>query len=490
MTAPVIAAPGVETVVVLNRHTRVRDGGTTLVGGSPTRVLHLTEPAARLLDGGTLRATTPVGRALAERLVDTGLADPVLASLPEVAPDAVTVVVPVRDRPAQLDRLLAALGSTLRVVVVDDGSHDPAAIAAVVAAHGATLHPLNPNVGPAGARNAGLAQAATPYVAFVDSDVVATAAAITSLLRHFADPRVALVAPRVMPLAGALRSPVAAYEGARSSLDPGPDPALVRPRSRVSWVATACVVARVTALGEGFCEELRVAEDVDLVWRLCAGGWRVRYEPAVQVEHEHRADLAAWMSRKAFYGTGAALLAARHGALVAPAVLSPWSVLAVGAALCQRRWSAPVVVVTCAVVTARIARRVPRSRRPVRLAVSLTLTGLGAASGQASALMLRHWWPVTLGAALVSRRARRAVVVAGMVDAAVEHRRTAPALAFAPFMLVRRLDDLAYGAGVWLGALRARSARALVPDVTSSRRTRSDPAHPRAGASGGTIRSC
>jgi len=474
VTAP--ALPTVDVVVALSRHTRVRDGGTTLVGGSPTRVLHLSESAARLLDGGTLRATTPVARALAERLVETGLANPVLAALPEVAADTVTVVVPVRDRPAQLDRLLDALGRSLRVVVVDDGSHEPAAVAAVVAAHGATLLPLSANVGPAGARNAGLAQVGTPYVAFVDSDVVATADAITSLLRHFADPRVALVAPRVMPLGGSSRSPVAAYEGARSSLDPGPDPALVRPRSRVSWVATACVVARVSALGAGFSDELRVAEDVDLVWRLCADDWRVRYEPDVRVEHEHRADLAAWLSRKAYYGTGAALLADRHGALVAPAVLSPWSVLAVGAALCQRRWSAPVVALTCAVVTARIARRVPRSRRPVRLAATLTLTGLGAASGQASALMLRHWWPLTLVACLVSGRARRAVVVAGLVDAAVEHRRTAPPLAFGPFLLVRRLDDLAYGAGVWMGALQARSVRALLPDLTTSRRRRCEPA--------------
>ena len=94
MTAP--ALPTVDVVVALSRHTRVRDGGTTLVGGSPTRVLHLTGSAARLLDGGTLRATTPVARALAERLVETGLANPVLASLPEVAAVAVTVVGPVR----------------------------------------------------------------------------------------------------------------------------------------------------------------------------------------------------------------------------------------------------------------------------------------------------------------------------------------------------------------------------------------------------------
>ena len=31
------------------------------------------------------------------------------------------------------------------------------------------------------------------------------------------------------------------------------------------------------------------------------------------------------------------------------------------------------------------------------------------------------------------------------------------------YLLLKRVDDLAYGAGVWTGAVRARSARALLP---------------------------
>jgi len=31
------------------------------------------------------------------------------------------------------------------------------------------------------------------------------------------------------------------------------------------------------------------------------------------------------------------------------------------------------------------------------------------------------------------------------------------------FIVARRLDDLAYGAGLWWGALRSRSPRALLP---------------------------
>ena len=38
--------------------------------------------------------------------------------------------------------------------------------------------------------------------------------------------------------------------------------------------------------GAVFDPALRVGEDVDLVWRLVAAGLAVRYDPAVEVEHD------------------------------------------------------------------------------------------------------------------------------------------------------------------------------------------------------------
>ena len=47
-----------------------------------------------------------------------------------------------------------------------------------------------------------------------------------------------------------------------------------------------------TALREvdGFDPELRLGEDVDLVWRLDAAGWRCRYEPSVSVFHSSQSS--------------------------------------------------------------------------------------------------------------------------------------------------------------------------------------------------------
>ncbi|MFF1877884.1 mycofactocin biosynthesis glycosyltransferase MftF [Leifsonia sp. NPDC058230] len=452
--------------VRLNSSVRRRDRGRALVGGSPTRVLFLTDEALALLDGDTITVRDPRSRALADRLVDAGMADPIFAELAPLDPALVTFVVPVFGREEMLDRLLHSLGSGASVIVVDDLSPDRPAVAAVAAAHNATYLPLETNVGPAGARNAGLREVSTPFVAFVDSDVVVAPDALATLLRHFSDPLVALAAPRVRGLfQGRDTNWIGRYENARSSLDLGERPGLVRQRSPVSWVPSTFIVARVSALGDGFSPGMREGEDVDLVWRLADAGWRVRYEPSATVYHDHRARFGAWLGRKSFYGSSAHPLSQRHGRDIAPAVLAPWSAGVLLALLAQRRWSLPAALLISVFAAVRIAARLGRSEHPYRVAAGLTAQGVSASLTQASALLLRHWWPLALVGSLVSRRVRRAVVAAAVVDSVVEYARTRPQLDPLRFALARRLDDLAYGAGVWWGALKGRSVGALLPEV-------------------------
>ncbi|PUA81628.1 mycofactocin biosynthesis glycosyltransferase MftF [Nocardioides currus] len=460
--------------VRLSARTKVCDGGTALVGGSRGSVLYLSPAAAHLLGGeGVVAAAPGAAEALARSLLDRGFADPWWSDPPGSDADVtdVTVVVPVRDRPLDLARLLDALPPSVPVVVVDDASRSPGPVAGVARRHGATLVVHEANRGPAAARNSGLRRVTTPYVAFCDSDVVPDRGWLATLRRHLDDPALAVVAPRVLgPTARADDGWIERYEQARSSLDLGPEPAAVRQQGMVSYLPSACLVARVDALGDGFDEALRCGEDVDLVWRLLASGVGVRYEPAATVRHRHRAELREWLGRKAFYGTSAAPLAERHGTAVAPMVLSPWSAVLAGAVLAQRRWSVPVALGAAAVATAGTARRLGRSEHPVRAAAVLTLEGSVAVVWQTAAALTRHYWPVAALAALGSRRARRAVVVAAVVDGLVDRRRVGADLDPVRYVLARRLDDLAYGAGVWSGALRARSPRALLPAMRGPHR--------------------
>ena len=460
------------TIVALERRARVLDDGAVLLGGAPPRMLHLSRAAQTRLVDGRLTVTDATSAALARRLIDAGIAHPVAEPAEALPPPSdVTIVIPVKDRTAGLARLLAALATEPAagcVIVVDDGSADPDAVRTVAQNAGADVlrHPTAR--GPAAARNAGLAAATTPLVAFLDSDVVAKPGWLTPLLAQLADPAVGLVAPRIValpPFTGWLGR----YEAVRSSLDLGPDPALVVPRSRVAYVPSAALLVRRAAVGAGFDAEMRVAEDVDLVLRLHAAGWRVRYEPAAQVAHNHRTTLRAWWLRKAFYGTGAAPLALRHRGAVPPMVLSP-TAAAMSALLLLRRPVAALAV--AAVATFRLSRKLTRLRHPKTTAARLiALAAVGAATQTADAVT-RHYWPLSALAALASRRARRTVVAIAVAGAVVDWLRAdldRPRLA--PFLLARRLDDLAYGAGLWWGAATHRTLEPLRPVGPSERAT-------------------
>ncbi|MGY1635777.1 mycofactocin biosynthesis glycosyltransferase MftF [Geodermatophilus sp. SYSU D00742] len=482
--------------VRLDPRTRRRDGGTALLGGSPLRLLRLLPRARGLLRGDRLVVRDAATAALAARLLDAGLAHPDLAG---IAAADLTVVVPVKDRPAEVDRLLTALRADpgtapAPVVVVDDGSADPAALARTVARHGARVLRHEVSRGPAAARNAGLAAATTDLVAFLDSDCVPRPGWTGVLVGHAADPRLALVAPRITALPAGSRAPggrrrpslpsagwVGRYEAAVSALDMGSHPAPVAAGTAVSYVPSAALLARRVALGAGFDESMRVAEDVDLVWRLTAAGWRVRYEPAAEVAHEHPAATGEWLRRRAFYGTGAALLAARHGAAVAPVVVSPSSALALGLVLTGRRPAVAAAGGVLALTAVRLARRLarPGERPPLGLAAVLVLRGSAAAGRTLARSATRHHWPLALAVAVVSPRARRVLLPAAVADAVLAwwpHRRVVGPLRFAA---ARRLEDLAYGAGLWAGAVRARDPRALLPaappPMSPARRSGSSP---------------
>ena len=373
------------------------------------------------------------------------------------------MVIPVRDRPGALGRLLDALRATPRP------RPSPSWWSTTVRSSpcsrwGGVVRHLRAR-GPAAARNAGLRAVRTTFVAFLDSDCVPHAGWLERLRPHLDDPRLALVAPRIVGLDGGETGWPSAYEAAVSALDMGPAPAPVRPLSAVSYVPSVALLGRREALGEGFDETMQVAEDVDLVWRLAAAGWRVRYEPAAQVAHEHPARVGPWLRRRAFYGTGAALLAARHGSAVAPVVLAPESALAWALAIAGGRRGRVAAAGVLALTSVRLARRLgrPGERPPVALAAALVLRGQGAAARTLARAATRHHWPVALAAAVGSRRARRGLLAVAVADAAIawwpEGGRVGPVR----FALARRLEDLAYGAGLWWGALRARDLRALLP---------------------------
>jgi glycosyltransferase involved in cell wall biosynthesis len=516
--------------LVPDRSLRVLDGGRVLIGGSPLTVLRFGGP----IDLDDLRSPEVIGR-----LVDRGMVHPAPATGPW-GPRDVTVVIPTFDEPAAVARSLDALAreaastsksggfggpgphnppdfGVAEVIVVDDGSTRAATHEAVVDRDWGDLSVRMVvrarNGGPAAARNSGLAEVGTPLVAFLDAGCTPVAPGprarrrgsstpggpapeapiddpdgwLAPLLAHFADPRVALVAPRIVagPLDESVSWPaegrrprrwvavrLARYEQRRSPLDLGDEAARVAPRTRVAYVPTACVLARVDALRAigGFDESLRVGEDVDLVWRLgeATPSWRVRFEPAAEVVHDTRTRLSAWWSRRVDYGTSAAPLDRRHPGAVAPVSVSPWSAAAWGLLALGHPFAA---VGSAAMSTALLARSLERLPEPWRQALRLAGIGNLAAGRLLADAVRRAWWPGA-GVVLVvgPRPLRRAAVAAFVLPPLVEWCATRPELDPISFAALRTADDLAYGVGVWLGCLRERSFGPLVPDWQHARR--------------------
>ena len=445
-------------------------GDDVLFGGSPPRLMRLNAAGVRALRelraGGLVRSAA--GGRLARRLTDTGMAHPRPPAALAPGAGQVTVVIPVRDRHAELDRCLSALGARYPVIVVDDGSRDPAAIAALCRRHGARVHRRPDSGGPGPARNDGLALATTPLVAFLDSDCVAGPDWITGLAGHFADPMVGAVAPRVRPVTGS--GTAGRYLNARAPIDLGPRESRVAPLTRLSYVPTAALLARRDAVAGGFDPALRYGEDVDLVWRLARAGWRVRYDPAAEVGHAEPGRWASILSRRFRYGTSAAPLARRHPGQVPPLVLQAWPAAAAAALLARRP---AIALAAYAAGTAQLAQLlrdwgVPGRNilRPMAGSVQQTWLGAGRWSVQFALPAVAAGLARPGGRTARARLGRRAALASLVIGPpAAEWLRARPALDPLRFALGYLADEAAYGAGVYRGALAERLAAPLLPKI-------------------------
>ena len=434
-----------------------------VAGGAPWRLSRLAPQAfavlSRARERGVLELHGDREQAIGRMLIERGWAHPVVAS--RSGPHPVTVVVPAFGRGDALRRCLQSLVG-LDVLVVDDGTPDPREVSSAAADWGAQLLRLSENSGPAAARNAGLRAATTELVAFVDSDCSPDPGWLDALVPHFDDSRVAMVAPRILPrtdTSGLLPR----FEQASSALDMGRYPALVRPGARLGFLPSAAILVRRDALVDsGFDEELRLGEDVDLVWRTADRGYLVRFEPSVVVRHDPPAAWGSWARRRLEYGTSAVALEARHPGRLAPVRVSPWN-LAVTAAWATRQ---PLLATgTLGVASGLLARRLSMVDIHGTVAAQLVARGVAADFAAMGHALRREYWPLGFLAAVAAPRSRLARLATAAMAAPLllEWARERPHIDPVRYVGLRFVADAAYGSGVLISAVRSRDGRALVP---------------------------
>jgi hypothetical protein len=162
----------------------------------------------------------------------------------------------------------------------------------------------------------------------------------------------------------------------------------------------------------------------------------------------------------------------RHPDKTAPVVISGWALtawilMAVGTSLSQ------LASIVIAVLTGRRIAKAMRGAETSLADVAVIATrGLWSAALQLASALCRHYWPLALIAAVFSRHCRRVLVVAAVMDGVVDWLRRrdgngedAEPIGLLTYLLLKRVDDLAYGLGLWWGVLRERNLRALKPQI-------------------------
>jgi glycosyltransferase involved in cell wall biosynthesis len=219
---------------------------------------------------------------------------------------AVTVVVTCFELGAFLGEAVdSALAQDAQVIVVDDGSREPATLAALEALPDPVELVRQENAGVAAARNAGLARVQTPYTLVLDGDDRLAPGALTTLREVLdAEPDVGFtygLMEQFGEMSGVLRFPP--YD---------PYALLYRHTIGLSALVRTEVFERTGGFDPAFGEY----EDWELWLHALACGWQGRQVPRVTLEYRRRAGSKFGSDRRAYRGAVRALRA-KHAGLYA-----------------------------------------------------------------------------------------------------------------------------------------------------------------------------
>jgi mycofactocin system glycosyltransferase len=435
--------------------------GNGVLAGSPLTYFGVTEAGSKILDAIETESELPQNHSqLTDRLLATGAVHPVQDNAADLC--EITVVIPAfivdAESHAYLQELVSSLVG-LSIIIVDDASPYSVEI------DGARVIRHETNKGPAAARNTGIAAVTTKVVACVDTDVTVTTEQVATLAAHVIDSDVGAVAPRITCVND--KTFIGEFESHHSPLDLGSVPALVRPMSRVSYLPATVLVCNVQTLRAvgGFDDSIRMGEDVDLVWRFINNGAACRYIPSIECTHKTRQSVSKMLKQRYDYGTSAALLDARHPRAASPLRVHALLLVTATTVLMGYLYLAIVLLVPTMLYFVISLRS---TSIPVRTRTRLAWKALTSTTRLLARAVMRAWWPLFFVTSFVSLRLGAMFTFSAFVPPIVGLVRHKPRHPIR-YLVMRILDGMAYGTGVWVGAVRARSLRCLLPVITVRR---------------------
>lgn len=217
----------------------------------------------------------------------------------------VSVVLPVFNRARTLERAVkSVLDQTFEdfeLIVVDDASSDQSAeVARGIRDRRIVVNVSSRNVGPARARNRGIAVSRGRFIAFLDSDDAWTPAHLELAMDIFKEDAVASVTYGKMQVRSGDSSFVTPPSGLGSH-----GSAVLRSLCRGNTIGLPAIIVRRDVLigAGGFNAQLRTLEDWDLLLRLAATGHDFRYIDKVVLNADESQDGVNRISEATLHAT-------------------------------------------------------------------------------------------------------------------------------------------------------------------------------------------
>lgn len=391
----------------------------------------------------------------------------------------VSIIVPVRNRPADLHECLESLTmldypeDKFEIIVVDDAStdHTPE----VADRFPVSVIRLVQNRKAPYCRNLAARQARGDILAFIDSDCLANRRWLLDLVPAFNDPAIGAVGGKIDNHYNA--SLLDRYEKVRSSLDMGARPKRSTPINPFFYVPSCNLLVRrdfFLNIG-GFNHDLVVGEDVDLCWRIQDSKKHIEYRPVGTVYHKHRNRLRSFCARRFDYGTSEPLLQRLHPGRRKFVVFSVWAVLAgLLAIACLVLHSSALLAVCASVIGVQTLGKYCKVRRQCAgigfFAVMAAVFRTNSAFlYQYCSFVSRYYlvyavplvWPFPSAAATIA--------AIHLLTAVVEYIIRKPDLNPLGFIIYFTLEQLSYQAGVWYECFRNLSFYAVNPKIIGKR---------------------
>lgn len=391
----------------------------------------------------------------------------------DCATRSVSVIIPVRDRPRDLEQCLISLAQIdypaelFEVIVVDDASKNEARTITEQYSF-VTLLRNHRSVGASASRNRGARRATGDVLCFLDSDCQVAPRWLHEMMVIFEDP--AATAGGGLVSSKLDRHFLDRYEKVQSSLHMGTRALDSRDADRFFYLPSCNLAMRRTdflRLG-GFNESMAVGEDVDLCWRLLDKGGVIAYRPEAVVFHRHRNRLGAFCRRRYDYGTSEPLLQSLHQQRrksfpISPLAMFFW-VLLVTAVLTDPILGAAAILL---LLINSLQKRQQAKRIGLRLAFTTVLLAkirhCLSVLYYLAAFGSRYYLLPILALSLCLPRIGAVFIVGHTIVGLVRYTIKKPSLNPIVFLFYFTMEQISYQTGVWRGCFQQRYFSSLFP---------------------------